>query len=223
MLLAVAFVPLGVWWFFGESYLSETRRERADVLIIEGWTREDGALAGAAEFRDRTAGYRWIVAAGALTGEPWNRERWHEVDIVGRALRRAGIPPERFISAEAADVPNHRTFQAALAARDTLLAHGIRPTAINVLTRGAHARRSQLTFAHVFGRDVRIGVIAWLPPGYQDSRWWESSERATDLLKETVGFLYEAVLRSGRIFRRDSSSSSKSAMPPTLQQSNSTW
>jgi hypothetical protein len=41
-------------------------------------------------------------------------------------------------------------------------------------------------------------VISWTPPSYASEPWWRSSERAGDLLKESVGFALEALLNSGR-------------------------
>ena len=85
------------------------------------------------------------------------------------------------------------------AAWRTLQANGIHPRAVNVFTRGAHARRSRLIAARVFGRETEVGAIAWIPGEYDQESWWESSERADDLLKETVAYPLELLLNSGRL------------------------
>jgi hypothetical protein len=114
-------------------------------------------------------------------------------------LKNRGIAPEALIIAHAPDVETHRTFATAIAARQALLVRGIRPTGINVLTRGVHARRSRLTFQTAFGPTVPIGIVSWTPPEYRSGKWWRSSERAVDFLKETVGFPFEKLFNSGRI------------------------
>jgi hypothetical protein len=79
----------------------------------------------------------------------------------------------------------------------TLDAQGIHPKSINVFTLGAHARRSELVFSKACP-GTEIGIIGWQPPGYRTTPWWHSSERAIDLLVQTVGFFYEFLLNSGR-------------------------
>jgi hypothetical protein len=45
----------------------------------------------------------------------------------------------------------------------------------------------------------KIGVIGWRPPEYRTERWWQSSERSKEFLEETIGYLYEVLLNSGRL------------------------
>ncbi len=199
--LLVAFLlPVTLWVLLGERFLAVTDRADADVLIVEAWTHEAGARAAAAEFRRPGTAYRYLVAAGGLTGESWYRERWSEPDIVRRELLRQGLPPDAVVVAAAPDVRSQRTFASAQAARSALAARGITPRAINVFTLGSHARRSRLIFSKTFGSGLQVGVISWRPHGYVTRRWWQSSERSVDFLKESVGFVYELVLNSGRDF-----------------------
>jgi hypothetical protein len=102
------------------------------------------------------------------------------------------------ILAKPPDVQNHRTFASAVAVWRILHARGIQTKAVNLFTQGAHARRSRLVFAKVLLPETKVGVISWNPPGYDAGPWWKSSDRALELLKETVGVLYESVLNSGR-------------------------
>lgn len=202
LLLALLVAAPAAWWcFHGEAFLSVTSREPTDVLVVEAWMREDGAHAAFAEFHRPGARYRYIVATGGLTGEAWYRQRWNEVEIVRRALLREGLPPAAFVAADAPDANRERTFAYALAAKGALARAGLHPAAINVLTEGAHARRSRLVFQRAFGPRTRVGVIAWIPPGYGTGHWWDSSDRAIDFLKETAGYFYELLLYSGRPFQ----------------------
>jgi hypothetical protein len=73
------------------------------------------------------------------------------------------------------------------------------PTAINIFTAGAHARRSRLVYEKVFGSEVKVGAISWAPADRATSiAWWRSSERTIVLTKETVGYLSELLFNSGR-------------------------
>lgn len=191
----VAGLQLGV-----ERFLAHTNRERAEVLVLEAWTQDGGAKAAAEEFLKYQDSYRFVVATGALTGTRWSSRRWREVEIADRVMRSSGVPGDSILAAELPDIETQRTFVAALATKAALQERGIRPAAINVLTRGAHARRSRLTFARVFGPETKVGVISWQPWGSDSVTWWRSSERSIDVLKESAGYLYEALLRSGRFW-----------------------
>ena len=185
-----------LWWFQGEAFLSLTAREPADVLVVEGWIGAAGVQEAVTEFK--FGGYHTIVATGSLTGESWDKRRWSYAIEAEQQLLRAGIARDQVILAMPNETQRQRTHAMAVAAEEALRAQGIRPTSVNVFTRGPHARRSRLVFAKVFGPEVKVGVIAWLPPGYESTAWWRSSERSDDFLKESVGYLYELLLSSGR-------------------------
>jgi hypothetical protein len=43
-----------------------------------------------------------------------------------------------------------------------------------------------------------VGVIGWCPLEFQKERWWQSSERSKEFWEESIGYLYEVLLNSGR-------------------------
>jgi len=192
------FVAAGIlsWTLLAERWLSLTTREAAKVLVVEGWIGLDGIKAAAGEFI--RGDYDLVVATGGLTGERWNVERWNYGEMGAKELRRLGVPAEKILTARAREIESQRTFEAAIAARETLEANNCRPAAINVMTRGPHARRSRLVYAKAFGADTKVGVISWTPESEQTSPWWGSSDRASDLIKESVGYPFELLLSSGR-------------------------
>jgi len=198
LLVSVTGMLVVSWWFGAEAFLSPNEPLPAEVLVLEAWTGPDGAAAAAAEFKQPNNSYEYIVAAGGLAGEFWAKRRWSYSEVAARDLRRSGVPEDHIVEAQADDVASQRTYETAVAARHALEAKGIRPRAVNILTLGAHARRSRLVFAKVFGPETRVGVISWAPTGYYGPQWWHSSLRADTLIKETVGYLYELLLDSGR-------------------------
>ena len=197
LLLAIFAVPTVLWWFRGEAFLSLTERQPADVLVVEGWIGIDGIKAAKAEF-DR-GGYRYILTAGGQFYYRWGPQRWNYAQEAREILIRAGVPADLVFEAPARDTDSQRTFEAALAVRQLLDARGLPPTAVNVFTIGAHARRSRLIFAKALSSETKVGCISWTPPDYHPTDpWWQSSERADDLLKETAGYWFELLLNSGR-------------------------
>jgi hypothetical protein len=184
------------WTLLAERWLSLTAREPAKVLVVEGWIGLEGMKAAADEFNLGKCDL--VVGTGGLTGERWNVARWNYAEMATKELRRLGIPPEQVLPARAREIESQRTFEAAVAAWKALQAAGVRPQAINVLTRGPHARRSRLIYARVFGDDTKVGVISWTPESEVATPWWGSSDRASDLIKESVGYPFELFLNSGR-------------------------
>jgi hypothetical protein len=194
---AILLMLVAGWVNSGEQFLELTKRLPADVLVVEGWISREGVRAAVAEFQG--GGYHYIVASGGLTSGRWGEdEPASYAKMAADEMIRLGIPKEKIVVATADYTENHRTFESATAVWRVLRSSAIRPQAVNVFTFGPHARRSALVFAKVFSPGISVGIIAWTPPEYRTEPWWRSSERSRELLQETVGFLYEFLLNSGR-------------------------
>ena len=196
VLSAVFGMPTVLWCFFGENFLSHTERLPAEVLIVEGWIGFEGVRAAKAEFEQ--GGYSYIVTAGALTDGRWGPERWNYATEARALLLREGLPADKVIAAPALETVNQRTFESAAAVCRNLRFKNLHPSTVNVFTVGAHARRSRLVYAKVLPPETRVGVVSWTSVENRPGPWWNSSERAADLIKETAGWLFEALLNSGR-------------------------
>jgi hypothetical protein len=184
------------WVNSGEQFLELTKQLPADVLVVEGWIGREGIRAAVAEFQGR--GYHYIVASGGLTSGRWENELASYAKMAADEMIRLGIPEEKIVVATAEYTERQRTFESAVAVWRVLRSAGIRPKAVNIFTFGPHGRRSGLVFAKVFSPAINVGIIAWTPAEYRTEPWWRSSERSRELLQETVGFLYELLLNSGR-------------------------
>jgi uncharacterized SAM-binding protein YcdF (DUF218 family) len=187
-----------VWWLFcGESFLSLTKRLPPEVLVVEGWIGRDAVHAAADEFKQ--GGYQYVVAAGGWTSaEHWDEGGWSYAEGAEHELIRLGVPEDKIIVAPARDTNAQRTYESAVALWRALQAKGIKPRTVNVFTFGSHARRSALVFAKVLGPETKVGVISWAPPSYSSTPWWRSSDRAREMITETAGYLFEAILSSSR-------------------------
>ena len=195
-ILLLLSVPVVWWWCRGESFLSLNRRLPAEVLVVEGWIGRDGVRAAAKEFDQR--GYQYVVAAGGPTSDRWDKDPSSYAEIAGRELIRLGVPEDRIIIAPARKTERQRTYESAVAVWRALQAKGVHPKALNFFTLGPHARRTRLVAAKVYGSGAEIGVVDWVRSADAAELWWQSSERAKDLIAETVGYFFEVVLNSGR-------------------------
>jgi hypothetical protein len=188
------------WCFESEAFLATTQRVNANVLVVEGWIGSEGVQAAETEFE--SGHYRYVVTTNGLTENHWGDQRWVYAEMAAKELIGDGVPANRIIIAAPLETPSQRTFESAAAVWRMLAARGITPVALNVFTQGPHARRSRLVFAKVFAPGAHVGVVAWMPADYTGSHWWQSSERATDLLKENAGYLFERLFNSGRSSNR---------------------
>jgi len=195
ILVIVFLAPLMGWFFGGENFLATTRREVSEVLVVEGWIGYEGVEAARKEFEQ--GGYRLIVTAGGPTNNVWGRQKWNAV-LAREHLIRLGVQPDQVLEAPIQYSESHRTFESAAEVVRTLQAHNRHPSAINIFTAGPHARRSRLVYAKAFASETKVGVIAWVSPMQPPGAWWQSSERASSLLKETAAWLFELLLNSGR-------------------------
>jgi hypothetical protein len=196
LLLSLFSSLVSLWLFKGEAFLSRTKRSPAEVLVVEGWIGIEGIHAAGAEFIQGK--YAYIVTTNGLTNNRWDRDQFNYASLASEQLLQMGIARDRVIVAPPLETEGHRTFQSAAAVWRALRDKDIHPTAINVFTFGTHARRSQLVYSKVFAPEVEVGVISWVPAGYTQKRWWHSSDRAVEMIRETVGFSFELLLNSGR-------------------------
>ena len=202
-----------VWGLFGESFFAHTYREPgARVLVVEGWIGYEGLGAAALEYT--TGGYDRVITTSGMTNERWGRVQWNYAVSAKEELMRRGIPEDRIIAAPPLENKRQRTFESAVAVLQALRALKPETRAVNIFTIGAHARRSRLIFAKVFGGDWRVGSVAWIPNDYRGGQWWRSSERAEDMVKETVGYFFELFFSSGRGLMPAASSASPSGTRP---------
>lgn len=194
--LVVGFGTLSFWMFCGEAVLSATHREGAEILVVEGWIGMPGVRAAKAEFD--SGGYKYIVTAGGMTNNRWGSQRWNYATLTRDYLVRLGVPADRVLPAPARDTNKQRTWESAMGVKAALAPLSKEHHMVNVFTLGSHARRSRLVFEKVLGATASVGVIGWLPSSESSRRWWNSSERALDFLKESVAYPLELFFSSGR-------------------------
>jgi hypothetical protein len=196
LFVAASTTPIVFWALEGEKILSANAEVPHDVLVVEGWIMDEPVQAAGKLFL--SGGYRYAVAAGSYTGEKWFKLRWSTAEEARKNLALTGVPADRIVLAQAPDVEAHRTYATAVTAKAALDARGIKPTAVTVYTLGAHGFRSRLVFQKVFGPGTPVGVITWKPPEVSTVRWWRDSDRAVDMMKETLGCVWEWAFDSGR-------------------------
>lgn len=173
-------------------FLAVSRPISADLLIVEGWSPDRTLEESITEFRRQ--GYRQILVTGGPIEQGSYLFRYQTLAELGVAtLKQLGLQTN-LVAVPAPDTRRDRTYISALAARDWLRAHHQLPARINVLSTGAHARRTWDLFQLAFGNEAEVGIIAVPDAGYDATRWWTSSQGFRMTIDELIAYLYAVLL-----------------------------
>lgn len=172
-----------------QPFLSVSSPVTCDVLVVEGWMPDYG-MAQVLEETRRKPYVVLIVTGGPLErGAPLSSYGTY-AELGSATLAKLGANSPVPQAVPAADVYRDRTFTSAIALRDWLQKQGQMPAKINLVSLGAHARRSRLLFNKVFGRDVKVGIIALPDRSYDAKHWWRSSQGFRVVTDEFIGYIY---------------------------------
>lgn len=174
------------------SFLEVTNPVSADVLVVEGWVPDYVLEKAKIEFERHH--YRRLYVTGSPIEMGMNLSEYSTFAERGAAiLVRMGIKTNVIEAVPTRAVWRDRTYSAGLAVKNRLDQQATSEMAINVLTMGVHARRSQLLFQRAFGRGVRVGIIAIENRDYDPKHWWKFSEGVRAVVDEFVAYIYALV------------------------------
>jgi hypothetical protein len=167
------------------TFLAVTSPVGGQFLVVEGWMPSYAYREAAVQFRK--GAYQKAIAAGTLDWDAGGELSQH---FGGEKLIRFGIPRDRVVTTSSDEIEHDRTFHAALAVKRWLREQGVATASIDVVTIGAHARRSRLLYEMALGPAVKVGVIALEDRRFDPSYWWRSSPGVRAVLGEGIAYLY---------------------------------
>jgi uncharacterized SAM-binding protein YcdF (DUF218 family) len=191
LLLGILLACGGAWVVLVYPFLAETDRVDANILVAEGWIHEFGALAASHEFKN--GAYQKIYTTGGPmegTGSVYTSDGNTVASLGASMLRNVGLPADAVQMTPSHVAGRDRTYSSAVALRDWLRARHIEVRGVNVISEGAHARRTRLLFQEAFGDQVPVGVISATSPDFNPKRWWHYSEGVRETIGETIAYLY---------------------------------
>ena len=171
------------------SFLALNHPVAADTLVVEGWVDDETFAAAATEFA--TGRYRQLLVTGGPLDQGYPLSTYKTYAELGLANLKK-ITPEGtpIIAVPAPKVAVNRTYTSAVALRRWFLAGGTPPPQINLLTVGAHARRSRLLFQKALGNQTEVGILATPESDYNPDRWWTTSQGVRTVIGELIAHAY---------------------------------
>jgi len=174
-------------------FLAVTDPVRGGILVVEGWGSEDAMRTVAEEFR--THHYDRLYVTGGPIEKSSPLASYNTVAELGAAtLERMGLDSGEVQAVPAPEVNQDRTYASAAALRRWLKDHGIVVSKVNVVSMGAHSRRTRFLFQQAFGESARVGIIASYDSQIDTRYWWKTSQGFRGVTAEIIAYAYVRLL-----------------------------
>jgi len=182
LLLLIFFGTLLIFGFRNaDTFLAINDPVPDGVLVVEGWS-PDYAMETAMSEVKRNPYHKLYVVGGPLDqGAPLSEYKTY-AELGAATLLRMGASQDTVQAVPAPDVRRDRTYAAAIALRNWFREHGDVPKTINLISVGAHARRSRLMFEKAFSSGTPVGVMDIQDRDYDPRHWWKSSQGVRSVL-----------------------------------------
>lgn len=170
-------------------FLAPDSPPNSGAMVIEGWIH-DFALDDAVRMY-RNGKYSKIICTGVPieTGSYIQQFKSYP-EMTAARLLKLGIPKDEIIVTVADDSTKDRTYQAAVALREGIMAYNIEDTNLHLVTVGPHGRRSRMLFQKALGPDYHIGVTSLDESTYDSKDWYTCSEGVRSVIGEFIAYTY---------------------------------
>ena len=173
-------------------FLAINKPVDGEILVVEGWLPNYALRAAIDEFNK--GDYRYLVTTG---GPLPNSSKFsgysNYAEFSAKKLKDLGFDENLLIAVPAPRVKRNHSYSFAVAFREWLLHSNLDIKAVNVFTLGAHARKSYVLYSKVLRPNLRVGVIAAKPRGYDPKFWWSSVEGIKWVLQDAIGYIYAMI------------------------------
>jgi hypothetical protein len=170
------------------AFLAVTRPVGAHLLVIEGWMPNEQLDQALAVYR--AGSFEHVFTTGGPISEFETPSAPSYAERARNYLVAQGLPGDRVAAVPAPPSAQDRSFLNAVTLRDFLAKSGLRADSLDVVSVGAHCRRSWLVYRLAFGDGARVGMIAVRPGEYDPEAWWRTSAGAKDVLGEWIGWAW---------------------------------
>jgi len=190
---SAALLVVGFW--NANAFLTVNDPVPDGVLVVEGWSPDYALETAMLEVKQSPCHKLYVVGGPLEQGAPLSEYKTY-AELGSAILLRMGMSNDTVQAVPAAYVYKDRTYTAVVALQNWLRQHSSIPQNMNLISVGAHARRSRLLFEKAFGNGTRVGIIAVKDRSYDPSHWWKSSQGVRSVVDETIAYCYARFLFS---------------------------
>lgn len=170
-------------------YLAKSSPVGGELLVVEGW-QPDYALKEAARIFSG-GNYKLLVSTGGpLDQGSFLHQHKTYAQLASLSFLKMGIADSLIVAVPAESVRKDRTYQSALALKKWLERSGMSVEKIDLLSLGAHTRRSAMVFGKVLKPQIKVGKISIENADYDSDQWWKSSEGVKMVYSELISLVY---------------------------------
>lgn len=170
-------------------FLSFNKPVDAKVLVVEGWLPDYAVVETMHEFKDNNY-TKLITTGGPLEKGEYLSEYKTYAQLSAVTYKKLGLDSSAVIAVPTPEVGKNRTFAAACDVKRWIDTSGLSVHAINLVSHGAHCRRSWLLYQRAFGEKIRVGIICVPDNGYDKEKWWISSKGFRTVTDEMIAYAY---------------------------------
>lgn len=192
LVLGGASIVLLTFWN-AEPFLAMQAPRPGGVLIVEGWAADYALRAAVEEFHRGHYAKLYVTGGPLEEGAPLSEYKTF-ADLGAATLLKFGLSADEVQAVPAALVLRDRTFNSAVFLGKWLHEHQQTPAQFNLMTIGAHARRSRLLFQKALGKNALVGVIAIPDENYDEKHWWRYSAGVRTIISEAMAWFYARFL-----------------------------
>ena len=174
-------------------FLAVTDPVPGGIIVVEGWAPDYAVAAAVAEFK-RQPYKRLCVTGGPMErGVPLSVFKTY-AELGAASAVKLVLAPEDVQAVPSPAVRADRTYSSAQALAKWMKECGVTGASVNVVTVGAHARRTRLLFEMALPRNVAVGVVAVENEDFEPDRWWSSSQGVRTVTGEVLAYAYARLL-----------------------------
>ena len=159
------------------------------MLVVEGWLPDYAVVLAMQEFKKGNYS-KIITTGGPLEQGDYLSEYKTFAQLSAATYRKLGLDSNAIVAVPTPEVGKNRTFAAACDVKRWIDTSGLSIGSINLVSQGAHCRRSWLLYKSAFGEKIKVGIICGPDKGYDAKKWWLSSKGFRAVTDEIIAYAY---------------------------------
>ena len=176
-------------------FLAVTNPVPSKILVVEGWVPDYVLRAAKLEFEQHHYQKLYVTGGTIGTGAPLSEYKTYG-ELGAAILIRMGMDKNSVEAVPASYVRRDRTYASALSLKHYLLQQSSDESNLNLISLGAHSRRSQLLFQKALGERFHVGIIAIENREYNPKKWWKFSAGVRSVIDELIAYMYAVTIFS---------------------------